>query len=244
MPSTITTFYTFTGGTKARAEEVNHNFLMLRGSLLPIDPTTQAADTARTYGLGSSDHYWGNSYIEMINLGGTSSSWKITEETGSSTDLRFLLNGSEKFRIKSSAVPIAYDSASIVGQTSVVSVPTTTALWVNFPGFTITVNSNGRPVAINMQGGVTVTGTRPQGYLYSDGAVELRIYRNTTTSIIAIQELQGGSAVDRQRMPLSWIDLSAPAGSNTYNVQVSAWAGSATGVTITAKDVTIIGREL
>lgn len=64
MPSqaTITAFYSFTANTKARASQVNGNFDVFRGHLLPIDPNTQTAISA-TYDLGSSDYRWRAVYL-------------------------------------------------------------------------------------------------------------------------------------------------------------------------------------
>lgn len=64
MPAsaTITSFYTFTANTKARASEVNTNFSNFRGHSIPIDPnTTTAIDN--TYDLGSTSWRWRNAYV-------------------------------------------------------------------------------------------------------------------------------------------------------------------------------------
>ena len=64
MPSTatITSFYSFTANTKARASQVNGNFDLFRGHIIPIDPNTQTAISA-TYDLGSSEYRWKNVYL-------------------------------------------------------------------------------------------------------------------------------------------------------------------------------------
>lgn len=98
MPSTVTTFYTFSGGTKARANQVNHNFTMLRGKLLPLNDDTQTASNL-THGLGAEDHRWATSYIESIFFGDSSDSWFLTEFTTGSDDLVFRKDSTEKFRI-------------------------------------------------------------------------------------------------------------------------------------------------
>lgn len=64
MPSsaTITTFYTFTANTKARASQVNANFDIFRGHILPVSPNTQTAIN-NTYDLGSSEYRWRTLYL-------------------------------------------------------------------------------------------------------------------------------------------------------------------------------------
>lgn len=69
MPSTatITAFYSFTANTKARASQVNGNFSLFRGHLIPIDPNTQTA-ISNTYDLGSSEYKWRTGYFRSIDL--------------------------------------------------------------------------------------------------------------------------------------------------------------------------------
>ncbi len=63
--ATITSFYSFTSGTKARAAQVNSNFSAFRGHIVPIDPNTQTCIN-NTYDLGSSDYYWKTGYIKTL----------------------------------------------------------------------------------------------------------------------------------------------------------------------------------
>jgi hypothetical protein len=69
MPSsaTITAFYSFTANTKARASQVNANFDIFRGHLLPISPNTQTAIN-NTYDLGSSEYSWRRIYTNYIRF--------------------------------------------------------------------------------------------------------------------------------------------------------------------------------
>lgn len=70
--ATITNFYTFVAGDKARSAEVNTNFSNFRGHSIPIDPNTEAA-AGNTYDLGSSEHRWRDYYGESVNLEGSTS---------------------------------------------------------------------------------------------------------------------------------------------------------------------------
>lgn len=69
MPSsaTITSFYNFSANTKARASQVNNNFDVFRGHIIPVDPNT-ATSINNTYDLGASNYYWRAAYINTINV--------------------------------------------------------------------------------------------------------------------------------------------------------------------------------
>ncbi len=59
MPATntITAFYDFVPLTRIRSSEVDNNFSVFRGHIIPVHPTL-AASTAGAYDLGASDYYW------------------------------------------------------------------------------------------------------------------------------------------------------------------------------------------
>lgn len=69
MPTTatITTFYTFTANTKAKASEMNTNFSIFRGHIVPIEPLTITSSDI-TYDLGSAEHSWRGCYAESLYL--------------------------------------------------------------------------------------------------------------------------------------------------------------------------------
>lgn len=71
MPSsaTITSFFSFTAGTKARANQVNTNFDNLRGHLIPTNVNTASAVDA-TWDMGSTDYQWRNVYFSGSLLQG------------------------------------------------------------------------------------------------------------------------------------------------------------------------------
>jgi hypothetical protein len=72
MPETITSYSTFSAGTKARASQVNTNFSNYRGTILPIDPNTATA-ISNTYNLGSTEYRWATAYLSTVNLTGLTS---------------------------------------------------------------------------------------------------------------------------------------------------------------------------
>jgi len=69
MPSsaTITSFFNFTANTKARAAQVNNNFDVLRGHIIPIHPNT-ATSAHNTYDLGSTEYYWSTLYTRRLDI--------------------------------------------------------------------------------------------------------------------------------------------------------------------------------
>lgn len=69
MPSTITAFYEFTPGTKARSSEVNTNFSNYRGDIVPINTATATASHL-THNLGTYEHRWLAGYFGSVDIGG------------------------------------------------------------------------------------------------------------------------------------------------------------------------------
>lgn len=72
MPSTATItssdLISFVASTGIKSAEVNSNFSVWRGHVIPISPSTSTAATAGTYSLGSSDYYWLYSFLKEIHL--------------------------------------------------------------------------------------------------------------------------------------------------------------------------------
>lgn len=64
MPATatITAYYNFTAGTKAKASQVQNNFDVERGHKIPVNTSTATA-ADNTYDLGSTDYQWANLYV-------------------------------------------------------------------------------------------------------------------------------------------------------------------------------------
>lgn len=164
MPSTatITAFYTFTANTKARASLVNANFDIFRGHLLPLSPSTQTAIN-NTYDLGSSEYSFRKGYIGELNIGATSTSWKIKDATTTgSGDLIFFKNNVEAYRVPSSFGETVSASigqlASSTGMTATTTYFNTTAVQ-NIIGSTISIQTMGRPVSLFCDAIDALTGT-------------------------------------------------------------------------------------
>lgn len=76
MPSTITSFYTFTRGVCV-ASEMNTNFSNFRGDLVPIEEDTAAASN-ESHDLGTPSHYWSDLYVNNIYLKGSTSTTDVS----------------------------------------------------------------------------------------------------------------------------------------------------------------------
>lgn len=165
MPSTatITSFFNFTANTKARASQVNTNFDVFRGHIIPVSPTT-ATGTTLTYDLGSVDYRWRDVYARSLDfLSNTSTSQQIVLQgstSGGNTFLSMNINGSETARVgggglqnlRNSSLLGYTTSADIGGFASRIinynSAHTTTATGIS--GSTVTLNCIGRPVEIKL----------------------------------------------------------------------------------------------
>lgn len=95
MANTITAFYTFTAGTKARASQVNTNFSNFRGDLIPVEADTSAA-SHNEHNLGLSTHRWLGIYGNTLDLRGatTASGLIISPDTTDTLGSFDLLHGS------------------------------------------------------------------------------------------------------------------------------------------------------
>lgn len=98
MPNTITAFYDFVQGTKARAAQVNTNFGNFRGTLVPIQEDTAAASNL-THSMGTTEHRWSAGYMSSVYLGDTTSSWRIADSTIAVDELRFTRGGTDIARL-------------------------------------------------------------------------------------------------------------------------------------------------
>jgi hypothetical protein len=148
--ATITSFYSFTANTKARASQVNTNFSNFRGHILPTDPNTATAIN-NTYDLGSNEYKWRNSYIENMFIGYTSTGWSMIDSTTAVGAVHFKKNGVTKKAIYD--VNGAYTSSAYAGQvakspifTASSSIPNASSQ--NLSGSTCTLETVGRPVLL------------------------------------------------------------------------------------------------
>lgn len=86
MPAsqTITAFYSFTPSTAILSAQVNNNFNLFRGHLLPIDGSA-ASFANNSYDLGSASASWRNTYSNNLYLGASGTLNLLTSSTTSFT---------------------------------------------------------------------------------------------------------------------------------------------------------------
>lgn len=177
MPSsaTLTSFYSFTSGTKARAAQVNANFDAFRGHILPINPNTSTAIN-NTYDLGSSEYRWRTNYVQQIDFqSNTSTGNAITLRADTSTTYGGLIleaGGSEIFRISKNSGLTTSAARGQRAYSSNIVVSTLSAAATTITASQISINSSGKPVKIELICSNTATSS-------------IGFVGNTTTSVNA-----------------------------------------------------------
>lgn len=153
MPSsaTITAFYNFSANSKARASQVNNNFDVFRGHLLPVDPNTVGA-AGNTYDLGSREHTWrngfvGSTFINNMYLGQTTSNWIIQNETTTNAgNLHFMHSGTTRAVIAKNYGMTTAAGVGQLGASGVISQSGTPLTKTNIVGSTFTLQTIGKMV--------------------------------------------------------------------------------------------------
>lgn len=161
MPSqeTISSFYVFTAGSIARAEDVNANFANFRGHLIPIDPNTSTAATTKTYDLGSTEHKWNVGYFSKLDVSITSTAQMIVDGL-SSGGWNFNINSLSVFKITddgfigANLTPMTVQNpTATVGNIAARSTQSTTITSSqHIANTTCTVQCLGRPVIVSLAG--------------------------------------------------------------------------------------------
>lgn len=227
MPSsaTITAFYNFTANTKARATQVNNNFDVLRGHIIPIDPNTSTAATTVTYDLGSTEYRWRTGYFREIDLksntttshGFYGSGGQIDVKIYNSTLGSFKSDGLTRGGIKKSQI---YSSFALTSSTYII---TSTATKV----FELSISSNGHIalVGLNLFYNTLTTSLYASNITGSDSYVKVSIYRDGTapSNLIFLRRYLipraltiTGSFNKELSNEIRFYDDSVTAGSHTY----------------------------
>jgi hypothetical protein len=195
MPSsaTITAFYTFVANTKARASQTNHNFDILRGHIIPIDPNTQTSSDS-TYDLGSTEYKWNYihaNYLRLKTISGATTSASEGQVAFSSNIGDF-----------------------IIGNTAVSS---------HVTGSTLTIVGIGRPMEIGLtQVGLTtgsnqilISAATSASYFFSVWLINNGV---TTTSQI-LEMNSNGVFMSYSPSSIKFMDFPS-AGTNVYSISV------------------------
>jgi len=168
MPSsaTITAFYEFAANTKARASEVNSNFSVFRGHLIPIEPLTIAASNI-THDVGSDEHRWRTGYFKYMDFDrntSTSSFYMHTDPNTTASELLIVRDSATVGRINDQGYinigGMDASASSVLGGLARTAAGITfdtlsSSLLVehNIGGSTLTIQTTGRPLAFGLVSG-------------------------------------------------------------------------------------------
>lgn len=258
MPSsaTITAFYSFTANSRARASQVNSNFSIFRGHILPVDPNTQTAIN-NTYDLGSSEYLWRSVYCgtlscAVVDLTSSTStaSLSITGDTAAAAGAILLkFEGTERYRFKNTvdATIAASNGGFALRSLADYSIGHTTTS-TTLPNSTITVYSSGRPIELKFVPTINTTTVSQIQFISNTGTsgpnIIFSLIRNGTTisSVYSPNVLAGARA--SVYSPPSWfnvIDSSPTVGDNIYSIQ---YKGDASSSNFTFQSVSFFGKQL
>lgn len=242
MPSsaTITAFYSFTANSRARASQVNSNFSIFRGHILPVDPNTQTAVNS-TYDLGSSEYYWRAGYFGSVDIKTSTSTATLTisgDTSAAGGAFVFKIEGVEVLRQASDGLSI-YEGGTLVNKFSKTHQQCTSSAAIGQIGFsprhtgstyvgtstgynlansTVTVATSGKPVEVWLTGfGHTTSG--------QNGTIE------NPSSSLKISILRSGSTLTSFSYNSSgyislgeiyYFDSSVAAGTYTYSICIAS----------------------
>lgn len=160
MPNTITAYYTFAPGKKARSANVNTNFSNYRGTVLPIEEDTATA-SHQSHDLGATDHQWREIFCQTLSV----------------------TNGLDRNGMRARS----YTGSAALGQfarapsdTGVLTLSTSSSAYI--PNSTISVYGGGGPIFIGLAAGtgtVTINTDTNALWLY-------RVLAGTTSTVAIV----------------------------------------------------------
>lgn len=228
MPSsaTITSFYNFSANTKARASQVNNNFDVFRGHIIPVEIAT-ATSSDNNYDLGSYQHRWRNAYLGSSIYGATTSTYGSMQLASDTTaaELILSLNGTEKARVNTNGIKL-----SSLANKMTVSSSFSFILGGVLDG-TVTTTVSGidttRPVSISFvrDNQTTSSGDIRIGVAFTsaaDGAIYLK--RDSTVINAILASITSSQTYVFPLSALNCIDTSATA-SSTYHIVCTGTSG-------------------
>lgn len=233
MPSsqTITSFYTFVQNTKARASQVNNNFDVFRGHIIPIHVSTQTSSDL-TYDLGSTEYRWRSILVgdlDVLSNTSTGGTVKYRGATSGAVSAAVIeVDGIEVARfanIKSFTTTAGLGQIALGANTTQVLATTTSQVTVG----SIQLNSSGNPVEVGFMnrtdttsaGGFSIfaqTSTSANLFFYMDNSL--------MSSINMVGNAQSytstsGIAGQIEHSALRKVFFS-PAGNHTYECRINA----------------------
>lgn len=224
----------FAPATKARSSEVDQNFSVWRGHILPVDPNTSAAAAVNTYDLGSSDHYWRSGYFgtSLELLGATTTAGiSLVQRQTTAGGLDIKLGGSTIASFDSSGLSgnsIGPRNVTISGATGIFSHITTISTTIT--GLVLTLTSRGGTVFVDLIHDQSVTSNSSYveitGLTTTSTVVNAIFYLIRDGSTIQSLDLRSLGTNNGQgfRYPpsiVSFTDVSPSAGSHVYQIHVA-----------------------
>lgn len=235
MPTTITSFYDFTPGTKARAGHVNTNFSAFRGDAIPVDPNT-AASADLTYDLGTTEYRWKDVYLQRIMLSDVTTAGLYIQGSSTGTAVEIYIDNTLSATLDSGGVarsnvaPRGITTSAGIGDIAANAV-TTGLLSLTTTGYitiaAATLQTNGGPIGISFQhnpnattfGGIEFSGSVP--------SIQFLCMRDATTiGLINITHATFTSNITftASKSMIRFQDRNAAAG--TYSYQILGKIGS------------------
>lgn len=221
MPSTatITAFYNFSANTKARASQVNGNFDIFRGHIIPVEVLT-ATSANNTYDLGSNEYRWRNGYINNLYIGLTSTGWSMIDETSTSGDLVIKKNGVNRLKIPSTVGVLTTTSdGGYVARSGTINFGTSSTAETVVTNSTLTISSLGRGVMLRLVG---LNATTSSFFLFSSGSevdTTIRLKRNNVNIKQTAFRIVS-SAAEMNPEVIQFYDYEATTGSNIYHISL------------------------
>lgn len=256
MPSsaTITSFYNFSANTKARASQVNNNFDVFRGHIIPVEPLT-ATSADNTYDLGDFTHRWRYGYFGQTRYGTTSTAYGSVSIDSATTaaELIFSLNGTEKARINTNGVKRSSVESNGWNTTYLASgfLNFNTSAATTFA--TLSITSQGRPIKFGLNPSSLATigttgSTNIGGKVILEGNTStsfptghILICRDTTTAIvydttfrIVASDFSGSKSLEIPSSSFNGYDFSVSSGAHTYLFRAYCDRNTTTGSGVSA----------
>ncbi len=199
----------------------------------PRNATGAVADIAGN--LGSSSTAWADAFLQRLRLRTNGFLVNLAAPAGLAADYTLTLPGAlpgdqEVFLVSASGVITVYPK-NYVSSSAIVSFSTSSASYVDVTNMTVTLTSSGRPVYIGFNSDGAPTNGISTGFpggVSSDATIA--VLRNG--AIIAEfgfgGMFNGATPIILRNSPRSfdYLDVNAPAGSNTYKMQMKYNSGS------------------
>lgn len=254
MPSsaTITAFYSFTANSRARASQVNANFSIFRGHILPVDPNTQTS-VDNTYDLGSSEYYWRTGYFSSIDIRTSTSTASLSisgDVSAASGAFVLKVEGVEKYRFKDTvaSTTTASNGGFAIRNLANTSYSYTTSS-TTIPDTTITIASTGRPIEFRMIPTPNTSLASKVEFVANTGTagpyITVSLIRNgTTIGSVYSPNVVGPGARSTIIESASWfyvIDIDPAVGDNVYYLQ---YKGEVASSNLGFQSISLFGKQL